>query len=96
MVIVPEPGRHKEIGQLLLGLVSDPYQVKWVTYPKAGFQIPADLLPEFEFAMADLGESYPEPAAPKTFVDADTDLGALKKRGRPKKSAPAKAAEGEK
>lgn len=96
MVIVPEPGRHKEIGQLLLGLASNPYQVKWVTYPRAGFQIPASLLPEFQWAMEDLNGSDRQPDAPKTFTDADTDLVALKKRGRPKKSAPAKAAEGEK
>lgn len=44
VVIVPEPGRAKEIGRRLLAIAESPYQVRWVTYPEAGFEVPAEFL----------------------------------------------------
>lgn len=103
-IITPEPGRHREIGQLLFALADDPKDITWVTYPHSGFQVPESLFQAFETAVDAIlqaagATSFSDviaPSAPKTFTDGDTDLVALKKRGRPKKQAPAKAEEGEK
>lgn len=60
MIITPEPGRHKEIGQRLLELAEHPRDVQWVSWPKAGFAVPLAL---FEAFSADNDE---EPAEAKT------------------------------
>lgn len=57
VIITPEPGRQKEIGQKLLALADHPNQVQWVTYPQTGFQIPLEL-----FAKFDTAEGEPEEA----------------------------------
>lgn len=71
VIITPEPGRQKEIGQQLLALADHPSQVQWVTYPETGFQIPLELFAKFD-ANGD------EPAA----VEEDTPR---RRRGRPRK-----------
>lgn len=48
MIITPEKGRVKEIGQRLLAMADSPYQVQWVTWPKAGFSIPLELFAKFD------------------------------------------------
>lgn len=48
MIITPEPGRHKEIGQRLLALADSPRDVQWVTWPSAGFAIPVELFARFD------------------------------------------------
>lgn len=48
VIITPEPGKAKEIGQRLLALADHPYQVQWVTYPQTGFQIPLELFAKFD------------------------------------------------
>lgn len=48
VIISPEPGRQVEIGKQLLALADNPYQVQWVTYPQAGFQIPLELFVKFD------------------------------------------------
>ena len=48
MIISPEKGKVKEIGQRLLALADSPYQVQWVTWPKAGFSIPLELFFKFD------------------------------------------------
>lgn len=69
VIITPEPGRHKEIGQRLLALADHPNQVQWVTYPETGFQVPLEL-----FARFDADEAEPaEQETPK------------RRRGRPRK-----------
>lgn len=94
VIITPEQGKAALVGQLLLGLADRPADVKWVTYPTAGFEVPAVLLPDFEAAMADLAQAYEEPA-PKTFTDGDTDRKALEKRERARKGRKASAPKAE-
>lgn len=48
MIISPEKGKAKEIGQKLLALADSSYQVQWVTWPKAGFSIPLELFARFD------------------------------------------------
>lgn len=48
VIITPEPGRQKEIGQLLLTLADHPRDVQWVTYPVTGFSVPLDLFQRFD------------------------------------------------
>jgi hypothetical protein len=48
VIISPEKGRVKEIGQRLLSLADSPYQVQWVTWPQAGFSIPLELFAKFD------------------------------------------------
>lgn len=59
MIITPEKGKAKEIGQKLLALAEHPRQVQWVTWPSAGFSIPMELFAKFD---AD-GEDEVAPAA---------------------------------
>jgi hypothetical protein len=73
VIITPEPGRDKEIGQRLLALADSPADVQWVTWPQAGFSIPVELFVRF-------AEPDEETEETKT---------APKKRGRPKKTADA-------
>lgn len=73
IIVTPEPGRHAEIGQQLLALADHPYDVKWVTWPTAGYQIPLSLFEKFE--QANGHPAYEEESAPEP-----------KKRGRPKKA----------
>lgn len=47
MIITPEPGRAKEIGQRLLAMAENPRDVQWVTWPKAGYSIPLELFVQF-------------------------------------------------
>lgn len=48
MIITPEPGKTKEIGQRLLALADNPRDVQWVTWPAAGYSIPLDLFAKFD------------------------------------------------
>ncbi len=59
VIVTPEKGRHKEIGQKLLALADHPHQVQWVTWPQAGFSVPLELFAKFD---AD-GEDGAAPAA---------------------------------
>lgn len=54
LIITPEPGRYKEIGQRLLALAEDPSLVQWVTWPTAGYAVPPELFHKFEQATAQL------------------------------------------
>lgn len=63
VIITPEPGRAKEIGQKLLALADNPNQVHWVTYPETGFQIPLELFAKFD--ADDQDETEPETETPK-------------------------------
>lgn len=90
VTVIPEEGLSKVVAQRLLAVAEHPGQVRVVTYPQFGYEVPGHVFLRFE----EQGPvSAPEPQAPKTFVDGDTDLGALKRRGRPRKSAPVKAEE---
>ena len=62
VIITPEPGRHKEIGQRLLELAEHPRDVQWVSWPKAGFAVPLGL---FEAFTADEDDEPASDATPK-------------------------------
>jgi len=72
VIITPEPGRQAEIGQRLLALAEHPSQVRWVTWPRAGYSVPVELFGKFE-ADSDNAEEPVEQEPPK-------------KRGRPRKA----------
>jgi len=71
VIITPEPGMQKQIGQKLLALASSPYDVQWVTWPAAGFSVPLDLFAKFDSddlatggvlkKPLAIGEDYPPP-----------------------------------
>lgn len=63
VIITPEPGRQKEIGQKLLALADRTYDVQWVTWPTAGFSIPLELFARFSAEGQDVA---PEPEVPAT------------------------------
>lgn len=90
VVITPEKGQAARIGKVLLGLASDPKEVRWVTNPVAGFLVPQELYELFEQGMAALkaaegwaGEDL-MPVEPIERVPQEP-----RKRGRPKKAVPA-------
>lgn len=70
VIISPEPGMHKEIGQKLLALAEHPRDVQWVTYPETGFSVPWALFHKFDTADE---EPAAEEEAPK------------RRRGRPRR-----------
>lgn len=77
VIITPEPGRHKEIGQQLIGLADHPHDVHWVTWPKAGFSVPLTLWTRFEAAT--------NPPAMEEKEPATQPAAEPKRRGRPPK-----------
>lgn len=78
VIITPEPGRHKEIGQQLLALAGKPGEVRWVTWPKAGFQVSDELFAKFDTEHDDTTELVD---GGETETVKDTP----KRRGRPRK-----------
>lgn len=74
VIISPEPGRQKEIGQQLLALADHPRDVQWVTWPQAGFSVPLELFRRFD------GEGEDE-AAPA----AEESTPRRRRPGRPRK-----------
>lgn len=75
VIITPEPGRQAEIGQRLLALAEHPSQVRWVTWPRAGYSVPAELFHKFETDTDGADEEPTEQEPPK-------------RRGRPRKAQP--------
>lgn len=65
IIISPEPGRHKEIGQLLLSLADHPQQVQWVTWPQAGYEVSEELFGKFAAETVDTEAPQPQPETPK-------------------------------
>lgn len=43
VIIEPDEGMTKEIGQQLLELADNPHDVQWATWPVTGFKVPAEL-----------------------------------------------------
>lgn len=99
VIITPEPGRHKVVGQQLLALADDPRDVQWVTWPVAGYSIPMDLFSLFVVAepeiaaqaLRDLPEKKLEELANGGYVTQLPDIEdppafvEPKRRGRPRK-----------
>jgi hypothetical protein len=80
---------NKAVAQRLLALADHPGQVRTVTYPQFGYEVPGELFAKF----AELGPvADPGPQEPKTFTDGDTDRGALEKRDKARKARKAAAA----
>ena len=49
MIVTPESGNAKEIGQRLLALADHPRDVQWVTWPApGGFSVPLELFAKFD------------------------------------------------
>lgn len=86
VIITPEPGRHKEIGQRLLAMAEHPRDVQWVTYPQAGFSIPLELFVTFTNGDKATGGTI-EPG--HIYLTDETGPGeetpAKRRRGRPRK-----------
>lgn len=92
ITVIPEPGMKKVVGQALLAVAAYPNQVQVVSSPQFGYRVPADVFMAFE-ALGELG--VPSPPEPHLFVDGDTDLTALKKREKVRKSRKAAAEKAE-
>lgn len=92
VTIVPEPGNVKALAKRLLELSEHPSQVRTVTYPSFGYEVPGHVFLRFEES-GGLDDVAPEPVTPKVFTDGDTDRGALEKRERARRGRPRKAAE---
>ena len=66
VIISPEPGKAKEIGQRLLALADNPRDVQWVTWPvPGGFSVPLELFARFDADGEDSEEAAEAEAAPK-------------------------------
>lgn len=65
VIISPEPGLQKEIGQRLLALADHPSQVQWVTWPQSGFSIPLELFTKFDVDGDEPEAAEEETEAPK-------------------------------
>lgn len=92
VTVIPEPGLSKEVAKRLLSVAEHPGQVRTVTYPTFGYEVPGHIFLRFE----ELGPmGTPEPEAPKVFVDGDIDRVALEKRERVRKARKAAAPKAE-
>jgi hypothetical protein len=65
VIITPEPGKTKEIGQRLLALADHPRDVQWVTWPAAGYSIPLELFSRFDADGEEPEGAEAEAEAPK-------------------------------
>jgi len=76
VIISPEPGQHKEIGQRLMAIIEamglPRTTLQWVTHPVAGYLVPLEVEHEL----------HAEALASEEEADAPTP----KKRGRAKKT----------
>lgn len=79
MIIVPDEGKARDIGQWLLQNAGHPSHVQWVSWPEAGFKVPADLAHQFH--KLHKGEEPEEPQDQAQAADQ-----APKRRGRPRKN----------
>lgn len=76
MIIEPDEGKVKEIGQQLLELADNPGDVQWATWPVTGYKVPVALAARLKQAR-ELPDQHP----------ADTE--APRRRGRPRKQVQA-------
>lgn len=83
IIITPEPGMQKEIGQKLLALADHPRDVQWVTYPETGFQIPLTLFAKFD--ATDMAETLWQMPLEQLEKLAGEQEAPKRRRGRPRK-----------
>jgi len=81
VIIVPEPGKLKEIGQQLLALADSPGDVQWVSWPQAGYRVPAELAGKLK----DVRDNY----SADSVDQGDTVAEPPRRRGRPRKTVEA-------
>lgn len=79
VTIYPEEGNFSSIAKALLAVADHPNQVRSVSHPKAGFEVPEDLYDRFEAAQSQ--DEAPAPASRPELPET------LKRRpGRPRKN----------
>lgn len=94
MIVTPEKGMRKEIGQILLALADSPKDVKWVSWPlPGGFEIPMELFLKFEAGLNEPAEADVETNEFVSVSDANLVDATPKRRGRPPKVKPEEGAE---
>ena len=86
VIITPEPGQHKDVGQRLLAVIEDMglpgNTLRWVTWPTTGFAVPLEVYARFETDEEDDDGDEAAEAKPK-------------KRGRPRKKQPVQGTDNE-
>ncbi len=75
VTIYPEEGNFPVVARALLAVADHPGQVRYVSHPQAGFQVPAEVFERFESESSE--DEGSDDAEPK------------KRRGRPRKAAEA-------
>lgn len=78
ITVYPEEGNFPFIARALLDAAEHPSQVRSVSHPRAGFEVPADVFDRFVAAQPDVETGQPQP---------DTPVGESRKRrgGRTRK-----------
>ena len=86
MIVTPEKGMQKEVGQLLLALADNPRDVRWVSWPlPGGYEVPLDLFLRFEAGLNELAKAGVETTGSVPVSDATPVDVTPKRRGRPPK-----------
>lgn len=73
VIIEPDEGMAAKIGRQLLDMADDPFDVRWVSWPQAGFLVPEELAAKLKGA-----RSQP---------DTEQPAQAPRRRGRPRRQA---------
>lgn len=82
VTVYPEEGNFPAIARGLLEAADHPYQVRSVTHPRAGFEVPEEVLARFEATLPASDESSAQQE------DSPGEAEAPKRRpGRPRKNA---------
>jgi hypothetical protein len=74
VIITPEPGLEKEIGQRLLALAAHPRDVQWVSWPApGGYSVPLELFTKFDADGEDEAEAQEAPKRRRRRKETSTD-----------------------
>lgn len=93
MLVYPEEGNFPTIARHLLAVAEHPYEVRSVTHPRAGFEVPEELFERFlehrrTLGLEEMGGPI-ESWLPERFVEDEPVQEEPRKRrpGRPRKDA---------
>lgn len=91
MILTPEKGKQKEVGQRLFDLVArlrlPASTVQWVTWPKTGYAIPVDLFIKFEEDDGKVAVDLDEELLNTVMTGSQhVELVEPRRRGRPRKN----------
>lgn len=90
LILTPEKGRHKEVGQRLFALVAQlglpASTVQWVTWPKTGYAIPVELFIKLEEADGQVSVGLDEALLNTMMNGSEPVEPAPRRRGRPRKN----------